>query len=368
LRFGFGGERSHTLAEVASECAVTRERIRQTIDSSVRTLRSAVASDSSFLALDRVLGPDPAQWAARAWLQAEHHERHIHRRAEAQLLLAVKGLGWRAARRAIDSYLREQTRSAEVARDTRRSQERRAKATLRATALVDRFVAHALWPSAVKPLPDLSAFSRQRQLPSETLGNAGYFDSAKLKRPVQYESLLERSVFEAFEMASTVISYQEQPLQVDVTVDGVSFRYTPDVVVRLDDGRAVVMELKPPHKLGLFDGWLRWASLARWCGQAGLGLLVGSPRFTVVDLLRTPCNPQLRTDVLRAIDTAPVSWGDYRQLAVACNAQMAELAAVVVRETLDWRLVPFRLCVPAPGQRRVASAWWRLVARCSCEA
>jgi hypothetical protein len=214
----------------------------------------------------------------------------------------------------------------------------------------------------------LSAFSRQRLLPAQPLGRTGYFDSSKLKRPVQYESSLELKVFEAFEMVSTVIAYQEQPLQVDVTIDDVEFRYTPDVVVHLDDGRAVVIELKPPHKLGLFDGWLRWASLARWCGAAGLGLLVGSPRFTVVDLLRTRCNPQLATEVLRAIDAAPVSWGDYRELAVACSAQMTELASVAVHEMLDWRLVPFRLCLPAPDQRREASAWWRLVARCSYEA
>jgi len=368
LRFGFDGESPHTLEEVANEFAVTRERIRQIIDSSIRRLRSAAASNSSLLALDRVLGQDPAQWPARAWLQTAHRERHIHRQAEAQLLLAVKGLSWRDARRTIGSYLREQTGRVEAAREGHRSEEGRAKAAVRATALVDRFVAHVLWPSTTKPLPDLSAFSRQRHLPAQTLGKAGYFDSGKLKRPVQYESLLELSIFEAFEMASTVISYQEQPLQVDVTIDGLSFRYTPDVVIHLDDGRAVVIELKPPHMLGLFDGWLRWASLARWCGEAGLGLLVGSPRFTVIDLLHTPCNPRLRAEVLRAIDAAPVSWRDYRQLAVACNAQMTGLASVAVRETLDWRLVPFRLCVPAPDQRREASAWWRLVARCSYQA
>jgi hypothetical protein len=215
------------------------------------------------------------------------------------------------------------------------------------------------------PLPDLRAFSRQRRLPAQTRGSSGYFDSSKLRRLVQYESLLELSVFEAFELVPAVVSYQEQPLQVDVTIDGVRFPYTPDVVIHLDDGRAVVIELKPPHMLGLFDGWLRWASLARWCGKAGLGLLVGSPRFTVVDLLRTQCNPQLRTEVLHAIDVGPVSWGDYRQLAVACNAQMKELASVAVHETLDWRLVPFRLCVPTLDQRREAAAWWRLVARCS---
>ncbi|MGO9760845.1 MAG: hypothetical protein ACLP1Q_06260 [Solirubrobacteraceae bacterium] len=211
----------------------------------------------------------------------------------------------------------------------------------------------------------MSAFSRQRRLPAGALGKTGYFVSGKLGRSVQYESLLELKMFEAFELAASVISYQEQPLQVDVTVDGVDFRYTPDVVVHLEDGRAAVIELKPPHVLGLFDGWLRWAALARWCGQAGLGLLVGSPSFTVVDLVRTPCNPQLQTEVVRAAAQAPVSWRDYRQLAAACNAQMVELGSVAVRETLDWRLVPFRLCVPAPEQRREASAWWRLVARCS---
>jgi hypothetical protein len=160
-----------------------------------------------------------------------------------------------------------------------------------------------------------------------------------------------------------VAAYQEQPLQVDVLVDGVSFRYTPDVVVQLDDGRAVVIEIKPPHKLGLFDAWLRWSSLARWCGQEGMGMLVGSPRFSVIDLYRTPCNPRLRVEVLRALGLGALSWGDYQDLAISCCAQMTDLAQVAVSETLDWRLHPFRLIRPESEQRSSAAAWWRLVSR-----
>ena len=367
MRLGLDGERPHTLEEVAGQFNVTRERIRQIIETSVLRLRSVSQNGPRLLALDRILGQDPAYWPVRAWIQTGHRERNLHRRAEAQLLLVLGGLSWRMARRVIDSYIHEQCREALVERDEYRSEASRVKMATRATVRVDRFVAHALWPSTTKPLHDLSAFSCRRALPVKPRGQAGYFDSCKLKRRVQYESLLEREVFEDFERASTIISYQEQPLQVDVTIDGASFRYTPDVVVHLNDGRGVVIELKPPHKLGLFDGWLRWAALARWCGEAGLGLLVGSPRFTFIDLLRAPCNPWLRTEVLRAIDTGPVLWADYRQLAVACSAPMTELAPIAVCEVLDWRLVPFRVCFPAPDQRREASALWRLVARYSLD-
>lgn len=365
LRFGFEGERPHTLDEVASEFAVTRERVRQIVGSSVRRLQSVALSDSSLPAFARLLGPDPEQWPARAWIQTAHRERHSYRRAEAQFLLAIGGLSWQAARRAVDGYLSGHASRVEAARAERRSQIGRAKLVARATTLVNRLVAHTLWPSTTKPLPDLEAFSRRRDLPKQTLGRAGYFDSGKLQRPVQYESSLELSVFDAFEIAPEVVSYQEQPLQVKVTIDGVGFLYTPDVIVHLDNGRAIVAELKPPHKLGLFDGWLRWAALARWCGEAGIGLLVGSPRFTVVDLLHTPCNPRLRIEVLRMVDSASVSWVDYRELAIACNATMGELASVSMCELLDWRLVPFRLSIPTPDQRQEASRWWRLVAHCS---
>jgi hypothetical protein len=73
--------------------------------------------------------------------------------------------------------------------------------------------------------------SLRRQLLPVSTNKAGYFSSSKLGRVVQYESLLELEVFQAFDLASSVAAYQEQPLQVDVSVDGVSFRYTPDVVV-----------------------------------------------------------------------------------------------------------------------------------------
>jgi hypothetical protein len=124
-----------------------------------------------------------------------------------------------------------------------------------------------------------------------------------------------------------------------------------------------VIEIKPPHKLGLFDAWLRWASLARWCGEEGMGMLVGSPRFTVMDLYGTPCNPRLRVEVLRALGLGALSWGDYRDLAISCGAQMTDLARVAVSETLDWRLHPFRLVLTESEQRSRAAAWWRLVSR-----
>ena len=115
----------------------------------------------------------------------------------------------------------------------------------------------------------------QRPLPSWAPAKSGVFRSGKLGRLVQFDSELELVMLRQFDTDPRVVDYQEQPLTIPYVVGGEAHEYTPDVIVQLADGRAFVVEAKPLEFLGDFTNWMKWASLARWCEQHGVGFWVG---------------------------------------------------------------------------------------------
>jgi hypothetical protein len=176
LRFGLTDAAPHTLADVAAEFGVSRERIRQLVGQSIVVLRK---ERGLYPTLPHILGPESDLWAKRAWIQASHRGRHSNRRAEAQLLLCLAGTSSRTARRSIDRYLavtREAARTAATDCHDQTRADRRLQA--RSEARVERVLMGVMWPSTTVA-QDLAAFSMQRHVSDYSLGKAGRFHSDK---------------------------------------------------------------------------------------------------------------------------------------------------------------------------------------------
>jgi hypothetical protein len=148
---------------------------------------------------------------------------------------------------------------------------------------VDRMLAHVIWPSDSVRFSGLGRFSVRRPLPAWTAPKVGVFQSPKLGRLVQFESELELVILRQLDSDSRVVECQEQPVTIPYVIDGEAREYTPDVMVRLDDGRAFIVEAKPEVGLGDFTNWMKWASLARWCEQAGIGFWIGGPQRSITE-------------------------------------------------------------------------------------
>ena len=307
-------------------------------------------------AIRALLGADQDAWAARAWTHADRWEHASSQVSETALLLAVGGLDVAEARARAATHGGEVgvlgcSNGAVVPSYERRLAE--------AAAAVDKIVAHVIWPSTANVVADLSGFSVNRELAIWSRGRNGYFHSDKLNRPIQFESTLELAILKHLDHDPRVREFVEQPLTIPYTLDRQTRSYTPDVAVRLDDGRVFVMEIKPPKGLGQFAHWMRWASLARWCGQRGYGLYVGSPERSVIDHHALKVDADTTGLVVDAVGTASVTGGDYDVLTELVGSE--RIGLVACSEMLDWRPDRRIITAAAGADREEASRLWRLI-------
>jgi hypothetical protein len=303
-------------------------------------------------AVRALVGEQPMEWAARAW-------EHAHRRwgsdeaclSETILLLAAAGVDvreadWRARRHMVDIGIRR--RGKKWGRPLTAEQQ---AATSREA--IDRILQQVIWPSSADRLGDLDAFETCRPLPSWAPSKSGVFRSGKLGRLVQFDSELELVMLRDFDTDERVVDYREQPVTIRYEVAGEAHEYTPDVIVKLTDGRAFVVEAKPLEFLGDFTNWMKWASLARWCEKRGVGFWIGSPQRSLVEHARMRPDAEKHEFVRDEIDAGAVMDDDYQALQRLVGCQ--QLGLIASAELLDWRAHQRRLCKPAAFDRQAAA-------------
>ena len=213
-----------------------------------------------------------------------------------------------------------------------------------ARSALDRILHQVIWPSNPAHYEDLGGFSNQRPLPSFACSKTGVFRSEKLGRLVQFDSTLELRLLEQLELDDRVASYQEQPVELNYTLDGETRGYTPDIAVELFDGRVFIIEAKPLDRLGEFTNVKKWSALASWCADSGVGFWVGSPERSLVEHYRTTPDAEKYELITAEVDAGPVMGDDYDALMRLAGYEQLGLTAT--EELLEWR----------PGMRHVKRA------------
>jgi hypothetical protein len=280
-----------------------------------------------------LLGEDRDRWAARAWQQAERRWGNEESQfSETVLLLAVGGLDVPEAHRQARQHMREKGMGEGKRWPKPLTPAQRIAA---AQAGVDRILEQVIWATSSTSSHGLDAYSMQRPLPAWAPAKSGVFPSAKLRRLVQFDSELELLMLSQLDIDPRIIDYKEQPFTIPYTVGREAHEYTPDVIVQLEDGRAFVMEMKPAEFLGDFTNWMKWARLARWCDDHGVGFWIGSPQRSLNEhILIQP--DQEKHDFVRAeVAAGGVVDDDYQALQglVGCK----QLGLIATTELLDWR-------------------------------
>lgn len=284
-------------------------------------------------AIRALLGEDPKTWAARAWAHAERRWGNEESSfSETVLLLATAGLDVREAHRCARNHMRGlgMGRGERWGKPLTEAQQIKAAQTE-----LDRILDQVIWPSDPALLQNLDAFKAERQLPAWGSAKSGVFRSRKCDRLVQFDSELELIMLKHFECDPRVAGYQVQPLTTPYSVEGYEHEYTPDVIVRLTDGRAFVVEAKPSDLLGDFTNWMKWASLATCCERRGLGFWIGSPQSSLIEHIRTEPDTEKRDFVLDEIEAGPITGDDY--LALSRLIGREQLGLIASAELLDWR-------------------------------
>jgi hypothetical protein len=120
------------------------------------------------------------------------------------------------------------------------------------------------------------------------------------------------------------------------------------------------MEIKPPEHLGAFDGWLKWATTARYCAIHGYGLYVGSPARSIIDHYRIAPDPETRQFINDIIQQGAVCGKEYKALLDLVSMDQLGLAATA--DNLDWRTNRSRVRQGDGPDCDEARRFWRLVA------
>ena len=358
FRWGLRGQFSHLTSQAEHKFEIPQATVEQMLTRCLWNI-ARHAQMHELPAVRAVLGEDRDRWVERAWAHAERRwGNHQSEFSETVLLLCVAGLDVPQAHRVAGQHMVHLglRRSYRWGRYTSECEEGEP-----AGQAVDRMLAQVIWPSNCVRLAGLDGFSVRRPLPAWAPEKTGVFRSEKLERLVQFDSDLELLILRQLETDARVAEYQEQPVTIPYIVDGEAHEYTPDVVVRLADGRAFIIEAKPWFGLGDFTNWMKWASLARWCGQAGIGFWVGSPQRSITEHRCMQPDPERHELVADEVQAGAVTEGEYTALTSLVGRE--QLGLIATAELFDWRTDPKHVRQADGPDREEARRLWALVDR-----
>ena len=346
LRFGFMGGSPHTLEAIGQEFGVTRERIRQILN---KALRKIVAKGKRELKGGKLNAPCAALLTYVEGAIRPSDEGAVCRIVdfvEADLSYLPKNSSL-----LLIAYLAFQNRKIAAAkisevpklvRDRKIAQGRYYKNQ----AKLQDLLANVIWPNKIVMMTSesIEGLERARHVSSDSEGNAGSFHSGKMARLIEYESEIELRFYQWLEELDEVKFYQEQPFKVPYEYEGRRFLYYPDVLFVLEDGKGIVVEIKPIFKMALNINLKKWTGLRNFCSDKGLGLLVTDGRYTIQQIQHYEVNPSFAKDVLMLLDKGPLSWAQYKPIREKHNATRNDFVGLVLKSKLYWSLNPFKLC------------------------
>lgn len=278
MRVGFE-DAPHTLAEIAEEFGLSRERIRQiearALTLLVRQARKPGTPGATLAALLHLPdNPDALDEAfAERIATIVAAEFVAPTRVAIPLLLCAAGVGSPTARRVAVLARAAEERRRELEKEQRRTaaaERRAATAARRAEEVLARWIEHAAWPADLESPPERGTPHPLRlDGPGEP---AGSFYSSKLDREVLYESSLEFSAFTVLENSTDIAWYQEQPLIIPYTWEGRQRLYYPDILAATHKGRCLLIEAKPLTSMPVALNRAKATAARAYAHRNGLGV------------------------------------------------------------------------------------------------
>lgn len=353
LRYGFTGGESHTLEEIGKHIGVSRERIRQILNKCHRKIVARGKRDIRSYQVDKPCGalllyvnqtirPTDDNTIERLVDFIEIEVPYLPVKTHALPLIAILAFH---SERVCKQYRAE---AEKIFRERRYKRWQAYKQHVLWEKFED-LLSFVIWPGRVKTLSvdKLALLGRKREVSPDGEGHAGCFYSSKLNRYVQYESELEHDFLQQLEVLNQVVFYQEQPFEISYEFENRKYLYYPDIFFLLQDGKGIVVEIKPVFKMALQINLKKWTALKHFCSNNGLGLLITDGKYAIQQVQSYAINPQFAKDVLSALGKGTLSWGEYKLIRDKYNVKRNEFLALVLKNRLIWQLNPFRLSASA---------------------
>lgn len=351
LRYGLANGEPQTLEQVGQSLGISRERVRQILARVFRKIyykgKRQIAKGQIeesiarlLLYLERTLKPEGAGNIDRILAFAQEELVYLPQITHALPLLTSLLYGPGVQAEEYLSQLIKLYRQGELALSQ----------AIKADTKLKNLLTFVIWPREITKGPqafDLaSKLSRQGDVSADGEGKSGTFFSQKMCRDVHYESFLELQFLLRLEKVKDVVLYQEQPFVIPYELDGIPRTYYPDIFFIIEDGRGIVVEIKPRYQMALYENLAKWSALYKYCVQNGWGLLVtdGTRVFQKFQQHKFPA--EFQTALLMALENSrdgTLSWKEYRTIKDQYNITWDDFIAVILQNRLIWRLQPFVL-------------------------
>lgn len=363
MRFGIGqSQEPLTLKSIAEVFGLSRERIRQLLDRSCFALRNSAfaqirkkevktrkkqvdkSATKFVLYLKEIVGleeKDSIERLAAVFCNPQsilYLQSHFVELLLKLLYTKQQGSFYKSSLlRAIGEKLREEKRGKKFYSD---------------------FLLHIFWPKEIKKISDeeIGELNSVRQ-PNYIgyIGNniniIGKFFSDKLNKAVEYESWGEREFLYSLELCDEVEYYQEQPLKITYKVGEKVRNYTPDVLVVFKDRTAVIVEIKSRLHLPLYETIVKGRVLWEFCKKKGFGLAITDGQWSIKRLQQLPIPAEFERDILNWVRENPLNLEEYLKIKETHKSTFLDLAAVIIKNKLTWKLGKFRLEKQKPYYR-----------------
>lgn len=99
---------------------------------------------------------------------------------------------------------------------------------------------------------------------------SGHFNSTKTGLTGIFRSSWEELVFKYLEAESSVVFYKSEPFRIPYILENKKKHYVPDFLVEFQDGRKLLLEIKPKGFLNYDINLAKFAAGRQYCGERGI--------------------------------------------------------------------------------------------------
>lgn len=194
-----------------------------------------------------------------------------------------------------------------------------------------------------------AGYKTMREINLEDEFIQGKYDSEKFKKNIQYESGLELKFIKRMERIPMVVEIIDQPLKLDLKINNNLYEYHPDFLIRLEDGRAFFVEIKPLDEMVLAKNQLKIVALAKYCQKEGMGILFSDGYQTLkqlVDFWHCPFLEEEIMDLISWYGSTEYSYHDFYEITSRHNAKSKDLASIVLKNRWTWHKFNIDIITP----------------------
>lgn len=333
------GYERFTLAELGTLYSISRERIRQIQNQTMRRLLHRIRRNGVFAKVAKNLFPQPSD--AEVLHFCERHFSYPLSRHMAALLALKTGL--------YSKHSDALNGIAAAGWIIRAEKHREARALFRQDRQLKRhfhLFRGAFHPPEFKIFaPPIAEFSRKRDVNEGSAGRTGAFFSKKCQRDIFYESNEEYLAYQIMEESPKIVWYQEQPTLIPFHFFAKSFSYCPDLAVVTGEGQCFVIEVK--IRSGLVEMFTLRKALAAlgYLHPKGIGYILTDSRGTTLpDLAKIPVPPLLvqRFDEVLS-QSEVITYANFKKLSQELKFSSKELYSLIINHDLCFERYPLRI-------------------------